>query len=148
MRGMRILALAAATGAAALSVGIMAAPAANASGRPCGSASSETGTGSLGSQFTLKSMYDDDGATPGVVVGEEFEIAVPAGETWAITFADNGTVFFSGTQVSTAAGIRVQEMTPAQSGSQNMTASAVNQGNGETVSGGVHLDPAPAKCGN
>jgi hypothetical protein len=41
-------------------------------------------------------MYDDNSAGA-VVVGVEFEINTNvAGQAWAITFTDNGTVFFSG----------------------------------------------------
>lgn len=150
MKGIQILALAAATGAAALTVGVIAAPAANASGRPCGSAVATSGMGSLGTPFTLKSMYDDDGATPGaVVVGEEFEINTEAvGQTWQLTFSDNGIVFFTGTDVSTATGIREVRMTPAQPGTQTMKAIAINQADGETIMATVTLPTVPPKCGH
>lgn len=150
MQRMQFLALAVATGAMAIGVGVIAAPAANASGRPCGQASSISGTGSDGTPFTLKSMYDDDGPTPGVVVvGEEFEINTEAvGQTWTITYSDNGTVFLNDTQVSTATGIREQGMTTAQPGTQTMVAKAVNLGNGETIVGTVQLPTVPSKCGH
>ena len=116
------------------------------SGRPCGSASATSGQGTLGSAFTLKSMYDDDGAVPGVVVGEEFEIETPAGQQWTVQLADNGVVFFDQTVISDAAGIKGMSMTPAQPGNQVMTAHADNPVTGETVDGTVTLAPPPARC--
>jgi hypothetical protein len=118
------------------------------SGRPCGPASSTSGTGTLGSTFTLKSMYDDDGATPGVIIGEEFEISTPAGQVWAVTLSDNGKAFFSGNATSSATGIRVQQATPYPGGTSDMAAHAVSQQTGEVVNGSVGLPVAPAACGN
>ncbi|HKN97829.1 MAG TPA: hypothetical protein VJX10_11980 [Pseudonocardiaceae bacterium] len=119
------------------------------SGRPCGTATATSGQGTLGSAFTLKSMYDDDGAVPGVVVGEEFEINTEAvGQHWTVQLADNGVVFLDQDLVSTATGIKAMSMTPAQPGDQVMTAHAVNTDDGETVDGTVTLDPPPAGCGH
>jgi hypothetical protein len=117
-------------------------------GRPCGSASTASGTCSQGSTFTLKSMYDDN-AAGAVVIGEEFEINTQdAGQVWAVTFSDNGTAFFSGNVTSTAAGIREVQMTPYHGGTSHMTAHAVSQQTGEVVDGSVNLPAAPARCGN
>jgi hypothetical protein len=113
-------------------------------GRPCGPSHSTSGQGSLGSGFTLKSMYDDNAGA--VVVGEEFEIAVPAGQVWTVTFSDNGTVFFSGDVTSDAAGVRVVEMTAYHGGTSHMAAHALSKQSGETVDGAVDLPVAPATC--
>jgi hypothetical protein len=141
-----------AAGAAVLATGIVAGPDAFAShggGRPCGDpVVAPPGNGTLGTGFTLKSMYDDDGPVPGVVVGEEFEINTEAaGQQWTVTLADHGTAFFSGTVVSDPTGINVTKMTPAQPGGQVMTADARNLGNGETIHGSVTLNPPPPTCG-
>jgi hypothetical protein len=146
---------------AALAATVLAGPNANAShgggngggggtggGRPCGTDMATAGQGTLGSAFTLKSMYDDDGAAPGVVVGEEFEINTEAvGQHWTVQLADNGTVFFNQPLISDATGIKGMSQTPAQPGNQVMTAHAVNTDNGEIVDGTVTLGPPPAKCG-
>ena len=129
---------------AALAVGLslVGAPGAWASGRPGGPAVTNSGTGTLGSAWKLKSMHDD--ANGAQIVGEEFEIAPVGGgvgQTWTITFADNGVVFFTGTQVATATGIRVVESTANQPGIQHMTAYAVDQDTGEVVDGSVDLPP-------
>ena len=117
-------------------------------GRPCGPAQSASGTGTLGTPWTLKSMYDDNTAGA-VVVGEEFEINTQvAGQVWAVTFTDNGTAFFSGNVTSTTAGVRVVEMNLYHGGTSHMTAHAVNKQNGEVVDGAVNLPVAPAACGN
>jgi hypothetical protein len=146
---LRILAAGLTIGAAALATTMVAGPNAYAShGRPCGDPVSTTGHGTLGSPFTLKSMYDDDGTQPGVVVGEEFEINTEAaGQQWTVQLADNGLVFFNQTLTSTAAGIKAMGQTPAQPGDQVMTAHAKNLGNGETVDGTVKLGPPPPACG-
>jgi hypothetical protein len=156
---LRILGTGLAITAAAIATTVLAGPSAYAShggggggggggGRPCGTAMATSGHGTLGSAFTLKSMYDDDGVVPGVVVGEEFEINTEAvGQQWTVQLADNGFVFFNQNLVSDAAGIKGMSMTPAQPGKQVMTAHAVNTGNGEVVDGTVTLDPPPAKCG-
>jgi hypothetical protein len=116
-------------------------------GRPCGAAGLDVGVGTLGSPFTLKSMYDDN-AAGAVVIGEEFEINTqPAGQVWTVTFSYNGTPFFSGNVTSDAAGIRVVEMTPYLGGTSHMAAHAVSQQTGEVVDGAVTLPPAPAACG-
>ena len=66
---------------------------ASASGRPCGPGVSTNGVGTLGSPYTLKSKHDDDGPGGSLVVGEEFEIKVPLGQVWQVTFADNGNTY-------------------------------------------------------
>ncbi len=94
-------------------------------------------------------MYDDDGAVPGVVVGEEFEVDTEAvGQQWTVQLADNGVVFFNQTVISGIDGIKGMSMTAAQPGNQVMTAHAVNTADGETVDGTVTLGPPPAKCGH
>jgi hypothetical protein len=116
-------------------------------GRPCGTDMATSGHGTLGSAFTLKSMYDDDGALPGVVVGEEFEINTEAvGQHWTVQLADNGVLFFNQNLVSDVTGIKAMSQTPAQPGNQVMTAYAVDTDNGEFVDGTVTLDPPPANC--
>jgi hypothetical protein len=119
---------------------------ASASGRPCGPGVSTSGHGSLGSAWTLKSKHDDDGPGGTQVVGEEFEIKVPAGQTWDVTFADNGVIFFQGPSISTADGIREQHAAPNQPGTQHMTVHAVSEGTGEVIDGSVDVPPAP-NCG-
>lgn len=119
---------------------------ASASGRPCGPGVSASGVGSLGSPWTLKSKHDDDGPGGTQVVGEEFEINVPAGEVWLITFADNGVVFFNQSSTSTAGGIREVHPAPDQPGTQHMTVHAVDPATGEVIDGFVDVPPAP-NCG-
>jgi hypothetical protein len=93
-------------------------------------------------------MYDDNSAGA-VVIGEEFEINTNvAGQAWAITFADNGTAFFSGNVTSTGTGVREVQMTLYPGGTSHMTAHAVNQQTGEVVDGGVTLPVAPPGCGH
>ncbi|MFE0027169.1 hypothetical protein [Amycolatopsis sp. NPDC059021] len=137
--------------AAAVIAGVVTAPAAQASGRRCGPAVSTAGTGTLGTTWTLKSAYDDDGPVPGkLVVGEEFQINTQgAGQHWTVTFADNGTVFFSNPDdVSTVGGIREVHMNPAVHHTpQHMTAHAVRHETGEVIDGAVDLPPAPDRCG-
>lgn len=154
---LRILGSGLAIVAAAVATTVLAGPAnashggggGSGSGRPCGTATATSGVGTLGSAFTLKSMYDDDGAVPGVVVGEEFEINTEAvGQHWTVQLADNGLVFLNQDLVSTTTGIKAMSMTPAQPGDQVMTAHAVNTDDGETVDGTVTLDPPPAGCGH
>lgn len=110
-------------------------------GRPQGPPVTASGTGSLGSAWKLKSMHDDNDATGALIVGEEFEINGNAGDTWVVTFADNGTTFFTGDEVAAAAGITVNASTANQAGSQVMTAHAVNEQTGEVVNGSVTLPP-------
>ncbi|MGW5722278.1 hypothetical protein ACWEVP_39315 [Amycolatopsis sp. NPDC003865] len=116
--------------------------------RRCGPTYEQDSTGSLGTPFTLKSKHDDDGPGGSFVVGEEFEIHTNvAGQTWSITFADNGKVFFTGDDVSTATGIREQHPTANQPGvTQHMTADALNHTTGETIHGFLDVLPVPA-CG-
>lgn len=125
---------------------------ASASGRPCGPGVSTSGFGTLGSAYTLKSKHDDDGPGGTLVVGEEFEINVPAGQVWQVTFADNGTVFFDQPSTSqpatstTPAGIREVHAAPNQPGTQHMTVHAVSNLTGETIDAFVDVPPAP-NCG-
>jgi hypothetical protein len=154
---LRILGSGLAISAAAIAATVLVGPNAYAShggggggggGRPCGTDMATAGNGTLGSAFTLKSMYDDDGAVAGVVVGEEFEINTEAvGQHWNVQLADNGTVFFNQNLISDPTGIKGMSMTPAQPGDQVMTAHALNTDNGETVDGTVTLGPPPARCG-
>lgn len=112
--------------------------------RACSPPHSITGHGSLGSAFTLRSMYDlSAGAT---AAGEEFEIASPAGEVWTVTFSDNGTVFFSGDVTADSAGVQVVGTTAYHGGALHMVAHAVSEQTGETVDGAVDLPPAPTTC--
>jgi hypothetical protein len=150
----RSSALALLTAGAALSLSLTAAPAfakgggdggGGGGGRPCGPAVSTSGTGSLGSPWTLKSMHDDNAAGM-PIVGEEFEINTPAGQTWTVTFADDGTTFFSGNEVAPAGGIVVNSSTANLAGTQTMSVTAVNPATGETISGSVALPPAPSTC--
>jgi hypothetical protein len=141
MRGKKTLSLALVAAAATASLSLFVAQGAWASGRPGGQPVTASGTGTLGSPWTLKSMHDDlNGAQ---IVGEEFEIfpVNGVGQTWTITFADNGVVFFTGTDVATATGIREVHSTANQPGTQHMTAHAVNQNTGEMVDGAVDLPP-------
>lgn len=150
---MRIPAAVAAAGALALSSVIVSV----ADGSPafasrrCGPASSNSGTGSQGTPWTLKSMYDDDGPQPGhLVVGEEFEINTQgAGQHWTVTFLDNGKVFFTNPDdVSTLTGIREVHMNPAVHNTvENMTAQATRHDTGEVINATVVLPPAPPACG-
>ncbi|MEU0793185.1 hypothetical protein ABZ342_24185 [Amycolatopsis sp. NPDC005961] len=116
--------------------------------RRCGPTYEQDKSGSLGTPFTLKSKHDDDGPGGSFVVGEEFEIHTNvAGQTWTITFADNGLVFFTGDDVSTTMGIREQHATANQPGvTQHMTADALNHTTGETIHGFLDVLPVPA-CG-
>lgn len=142
----RVLTLALATGLAMPVSGVLFAPAAQAV-RPCGPPVSTSGTGTLGTPWTMKSMHDDDGPGGTLVEGEEFEINTQvAGQLWTITFADNGTVFFTGDDVSTATGIREVHAAANQPGTQHMTVHAVNHVTGETIDGAVDVPPAP-RCG-
>ena len=143
MRGKHIAAVAVLVGALAVTTS----GAANAS-RRCGPPSTANGVGSLGTPWTLKSMHDDDGPGGTFVVGEEFEINTQVvGQTWTITFADNGKVFFTGTDVSTATGIREVHPTANQPGTnQHMTVHAVNAATGEVIDGAVDVAPVP-RCG-
>jgi hypothetical protein len=115
-------------------------------GRPCGQPVSTNGTGTLGSSWKLKSMYDDNTAGQ-VVIGEEFEIVSPAGQVWTVTYTDNGTPFFSSDVTATATGVRVVEMTLYHGGTSHMAAHAVNKQSGEVIDGAVNLPVAPPACG-
>jgi hypothetical protein len=116
-------------------------------GRPCGPSQSTAGNGTLGTAWTLKSMYDDNTAGQ-VVIGEEFEINnTPVGQVWTVTYSDNGTPFFTGDFTATATGVRVVEMTLYHGGTSHMAAHAVDQQTGEVIDGSVNLPVAPAACG-
>jgi hypothetical protein len=135
------------TAGAALSLSLAVAPAALASnggggggGRPGGPPVTASGTGSLGSSWTLKSMHDDN-AAGAQIVGEEFEINTPAGQIWTVTFADDGTPFFSANETATSAGVRADSSTANQPGTQDMSVHAVNQTSGEVINGSVELPP-------
>ncbi|MCX4092558.1 hypothetical protein [Nocardia sp. alder85J] len=66
---MRLMTAVLAASAVALTTGAVTGSAvANAKGRPCGDPVMKSGAGTLGTPWTLKSMYDDDG--PGLVAGE------------------------------------------------------------------------------
>ena len=144
---MRAMAAVLAVGAAAVTTSVVTGGAAYAKGRPCGSAVTASGTGSLGTTWTLKSMYDDNG--PGLVVGEEFEINTEgAGQHWTVVLSDNGTPFFTNNDdVSTATGINETHPNHAVHGvTEVMTAHAVRHDTGEVIDGTVTLGPAPAQC--
>jgi hypothetical protein len=115
------------------------------SGRPGGPPVTASGTGTLGTGWTLKSMHDDN-AAGAQIVGEEFEIDAPAGQTWNVTFADNGVTFFSAAEVTAAGGVTINSNTPNQAGTQDMTATAVNPATGEQISAAVEL-PAISSSG-
>lgn len=144
----RILGLMAAT--ALLTTGLATAAATTASAeRPCGPAVSTNGAGTLGTIFKLKSMHDDDGPGGTLVVGEEFEIAtrVP-GQVWTVTFADNGSTFFTADDVAPPTGIREVHPNPDHGGSHHMSAHALNHTTGETIDAAVDVPPAPPRCGH
>jgi len=140
--------VAALTATAAVALGMLAAPTAFAqggsgggsgsgSGRRLGPAVSTSGTGTLGSPWTLKSQHDDDG--PGLVAGEEFEINTPAGHVWTVTLADNGTPFFSQDVTADATGLKAMSKAADTGTDQHMTAHAVDKATGEVVDGAVDL---------
>jgi len=141
--------VAALTATAAVALSMLAAPAAFAQGgdgggsggggggRKLGPAVSTSGTGTLGSPWTLKSQHDDDG--PGPVVGEEFEIKTPAGHVWTVTLADNGTPFFSQDVTADATGLKAMSKTADLGIDQHMSAHAVDKATGEVVDGAVDL---------
>jgi hypothetical protein len=106
-------------------------------GRRLGPAVSTSGTGTLGSPWTLKSQHDDDG--PGPVVGEEFQINTPAGHVWTVTLADNGTPFFSQDVTADATGLLAMSKTADLGIDQHMSAHAVDKATGEVVDGAVDL---------
>jgi hypothetical protein len=134
---------AALTATAAVALSMLAAPAAFAQGggggggRNLGPAVSTSGTGTLGSPWTLKSQHDDDG--PGLVAGEEFEINTPAGHVWTVTLADNGTPFFSQDVTADATGLKAMSKAADTGTDQHMTAHAVDKATGEVVDGAVDL---------
>jgi hypothetical protein len=123
-----------------------------AASRPCGQPVSTSGVGTMGSSYQMKSMHDDDGPGGSLVEGEEFEIFVPAGQVWQVTFADNGTVFFNAPSTSALQGsplqneVREVHAAPNQPGTQHMTVHAVSKSTGETIDAFVDVPPAP-NCG-
>ena len=143
---MRILAVVLAAGALTLTTTAVTANAAPAK-RPCGPAVMTSGTGSLGTGWTLKSQYDDDG--PGLVAGEEFEINTEgAGQHWTVVLSDDGKAFFTNNDdVSTATGINETHPNPTVHHISNvMSAHAVRHDTGEVIDGSVTLPPAPPAC--
>ena len=153
--GYRNQAVGLAVGAAVVATTVLAGPSAYASGgggggRPRGPTHSTSGAGSLGTTWTPQSKYDDDGAKPGVVVGEEFQINTEAaGQVWHVQLADNGFVFFDKVLTSDAAGIKAMSNTPDRGRvDQVMTANATRLSDGETISGSVtDPGPPPPACG-
>jgi hypothetical protein len=143
--GVRAAAAMAVAAVAAVAMLALAGPA-GASGRPCGPGASTHGFGSMGSAYTLKSKHDDDGPGGSQVVGEEFEIAVPAGQVWTVVFADNGQQFFAQPVLSTADGLRAQAAAPNQPGNQTMSVHAVSEITGEVIDASLVVPPAP-NCG-
>ncbi|WP_131737174.1 hypothetical protein [Actinomadura roseirufa] len=140
--------------AAVLSTAVATGTAAQAKDRPCGRPSTTSGTTALGTTWTLKSMYDDDGTPPNrLVAGEEFEIATQAaGQHWSVVFTDNGKEFFrNDDDVSIATGIR--EVHPNPVGRVDPNHMAVHAehkdaaGNViEVIDGAVDLAPPPPRC--
>jgi hypothetical protein len=152
----RLLASALATAATVLVFGSLSVAPAMAQGgsgsgsvaaQPCLPPPVATGTGTHGTPWVLKAMYDRN-AAGAVVIGVEFEInTAAAGQVWAVTFADNGTAFFSGNVTSTATGVQEVLTTLYPGGTSHLTVHAVNQQTGEVIDGAVTLPPAPATCG-
>ena len=101
-------------------------------GRPGGQPVTNSGSGSLGTAWHLKSMHDDNDLTGQQVVGEEFEIDAPDPQNWTITLADNGTTF-PFTETIGAGSLTVNGMTANQAGTQHMTASAKDTVTGEVI---------------
>jgi hypothetical protein len=133
--------------AAALTTSAVTGTAANAKGRPCGPAVMTSGQGTLGTGWTLKSQYDDNG--PGLVAGEEFQINTEgAGQHWTVVLSDNGKAFFTNNDdVSTATGINETHPNPTVHHINNvMSAHAVRHDTGEVIDGSVTLPPAPPNC--
>jgi hypothetical protein len=117
-------------------------------GRSCGSAVSASGTGSLGSRFTLSSSYDDNDQTGGVIVEEEFQVNTQvANQVWAVTFTYNGTTFLTASVTSTTAGVHEAASTAYTGGTSQLAVTAVNQTTGETVTSSVTDPAAPSRCG-
>lgn len=142
----RILAVVLAAGVMALTTSAVTANAASAR-RPCGPPVMTSGNGSLGTAWTLKSQYDDDG--PGLVAGEEFQIETQgAGQHWTVVLSDNGTPFFTNNDdVSTASGINETHPNHTVHHINNvMSAHAVRHETGEVIDGSVTLPPAPPQC--
>lgn len=147
---MRVLAVVLAAGAMALTTSAVTGTAANAKGRPCGQPVMTQGQGTLGTGWTLKSQYDDNGPNPGgLVAGEEFQINTEgAGQHWTVVLSDNGTAFFTNNDdVSTATGINETHPNPTFHHINNvMSAHAVRHDTGEVINGSVALPPAPPAC--
>lgn len=142
----RILAVVLAVGATALATSATTANAAPAK-RPCGQPVMTSGVGSLGTGWTLKSQYDDNG--PGLVAGEEFQINTEgAGQHWTVVLSDNGKAFFTNNDdVSTPTGINETHPNPTVHHINNvMSAHAVRHDTGEVIDGSVTLPPAPPAC--
>jgi len=148
----RIFAGALTAGMAAVSLGVLSAPGAQAqpvAARPCSPPQTIVGVGSQGTPFALRAGYEVTG-TGQIVVGEEFEINthVP-NQPWTIEFTDNGTVFFSGSETSTGGPIAVVKADPvAGAGKHTLGAHADNTVTGETIGAGIPLPPPPACHGH
>jgi hypothetical protein len=107
----------------------------------------DLGASSLGTGWTLKSQYDDNG--PGLVAGEEFQINTEgARQHWTVVLSDNGKAFFTNNDdVSTATGINETHPNPTVHHLNNvMSAHAMRHDTGEVIDGSVTLLPAPAAC--
>jgi hypothetical protein len=134
-----------ALGAAALTLVIGGS--AEASAQVCPPSPISVGVGTLGTPWVLKGLVDVNGPGGTPVVGAEFAINTQvAGQVWSITFADDGVVFFTADDVSTATGIREARSTAEQPGTvQHLTVHAVNDTTGETIDGAVDV-PSAAGC--
>jgi hypothetical protein len=146
----RFLVSAFAITATALAIGSLSAVPAMAQGagggQPCSPGAIASGNGTQGTPWALKSMYARN-AAGAVTVAEEFQVSTSvAGQVWAVTFAVNGTAFFTADVTSAASGVREAQMTPYHGGASHVTAHAVNEQTGEVADGAVDLPAAPA-CG-
>jgi hypothetical protein len=87
----------------------------------------------------------DDAPGGGQVVGEEFEIDAPPGQTWIVTFDDNGVIFLDhAPEVTVVGGVTINAMTANQAGTQVMHATAVSTTTGEKIDASVSLPPLAA----
>lgn len=137
-------------GAVGVALNVLAAPGAFASHGGPGHGgggkieASTSGTGPLGSPWTLKSALDDLNGVP--TVGEEFEINTSAntppdavGQVWHVQFSQNGVVFLDDNQATPTTGIREAKMTPRATEPLTMSVHAVNLSTNETIDGSVQL---------
>jgi len=100
------------------------------------------GVGTLGSPWKMRVALNVGNGQ--MDVGEAFAIDTSAntppdgvGQPWAITFAQNGHIFFNDTQITATTGVSDLKTTPRMAGPLHMTVHAVNQVTGETIDGGV-----------